>query len=56
MYRLVGMLYLTRVQQVVEYRSETAQLPESGVVKFHVGFPIFGRYSTCGTKLAHSVS
>jgi len=52
MHRLVRVLYLTRVQHVIECRSETAQLPEGGVVKFHVGFSIAGRYGTYGTKLA----
>jgi hypothetical protein len=41
MYSLVRMLDLTCVQQVVENRSETAQLPEIGVVKFHAGLPVF---------------
>lgn len=41
MYSLVRMLDLTCVQQVVENRRETAQLPEIGIVKFHVGFPVF---------------
>src|SRR6266702_7028953 len=47
------MLYLSCVQQVVEDRGETAQLPESGVVKFHVGLPVFSRYGSCRTDLAH---
>lgn len=53
MYSLVRMLYLSCVQQVVEDRSETAQSPESGVVKFHVGLPFFSRYGSCRTDLAH---
>lgn len=53
MYSLLGMLYLTCVQQVVEDRGETAQLPESGVVEFHVGLPVFSRYGSCRTDLAH---
>lgn len=52
---LVRMLYLSCVQQVVEDRSETAQLPESGVVKFHVGLPVFSRYDSCRTDLAHGL-
>jgi hypothetical protein len=41
MYSLARMPDLTCVQQVVENLSETAQLPEIGVVKFHVGLPVF---------------
>ncbi len=44
MFSLVRMLDLTCIQQVVENRSETAQVPEIGVVEFHVGLPVFGQY------------
>jgi hypothetical protein len=42
-HRLVCVLDLSCVEYVIENRSETAQLPESGVVKFHVGPPVVSR-------------
>jgi hypothetical protein len=40
LYGLARMLDFSCVKQVVEDRSETAQLPESGVVEFHYGLPV----------------